>query len=261
MLWYIFQCCMTLGRLKRLKNLFIYSKEISLGNCVLCDKNDKVKSIATWNLQGLFIFMNPKKKQNIIDELYLMDQDVLCLQEVFEISLKKYIINELKYKYPYYLLGNIHKKYIIGDDSGLLVLSKYKIEFVKEYILPEAVFPDKLANKSILYFRVGNLNLVTTHLQSSYMKDVEYLAANEIKLLMKQSPFNQYIITGDLNNPDSHIHINKTKNNYHTTWNNKILDYIIPINYDNIKLKTNVSRRSIKNITDHNCLMSEINYL
>ncbi len=258
MLWYLIQSCLSLGRLKR---LFHFPIKIALGNTIFSNKNNIIKSIATWNLQGLFFFMNPTKTRNIINELKLLNEDILCLQEIFETSLKIKIINELKNKYPYYLLGNIDKKYIIGDDSGLLILSKYKIEFVKELILHDAFFPDRLANKSILYFKVGNLNLITTHLQSSQFKEASNISGEQIKLLMNDCPFNQYIITGDLNHTNPFKYINYHKNNIKTTCGNSILDYIIPINYPNIKLITSVSERSIKNITDHNCLTCKIDYL
>ena len=72
---------------------------------------------------------------------------------------------------PYYLIGINDKKYIIGEDSGLLVLSKYKIQFKVK--LDELLMPDKLANKSIIYFTIGRLNMMTTHLQSNSVENTQ----------------------------------------------------------------------------------------
>jgi len=243
--------------LKRLIR-FIKYDPMSITNSPPCNLNDKPLSIVTWNLQGLFLYMNNQKVKNIIHELLCLDQDILCLQEVFEDSLKSEIIHKLQKNYPYHLLGNCHKKYIIGEDSGLLVLSKYPIEFVKEIVLGESVMPDKLSNKSILYFKVGNLNLVTTHLQSSNMVPGGDIARDQIKLIVKESPFESYIITGDLNSDDACIHIDQPKNNTCVTWENEVLDYIIPINYPTMRLTTKVYDIDITNISDHKALIGKI---
>ena len=118
----------TLGRVRR---FCTKPKFMPLTNTGFCNPSNQPKSIVTWNIQGLFYFMYKKKQDNIIRELHNFDQDIICLQEVFEDSLKELIIYELGGKYPYYLLGNVDKRYIIGDDSGLLVLSKFKIDRFK----------------------------------------------------------------------------------------------------------------------------------
>ena len=221
---------------------------------------DKPLSIVTWNIQGLFCYLSDLKIKNIIKSLHTFNQDIICLQEVFEDSLKQIIIQKLSYKYPYYLCGNINKKYIIGEDSGLLILSKYKIKFIKEILLQDNYFPDKMANKSILYFKVGCLNLVNTHLQSSYMYNIQDISAKQIKLLIKESPFVEFIITGDLNNNNGFDYCCCEKNNHNFTWNNQILDYILPIKYSNLSIQTKVSDIDITNTSDHNPLCAMINY-
>ena len=107
---------------------------------------------------------------------------------------------------------------------------------------------------------MGCLNFATTHLQSSNMYEAEDMAGNQIKLLMNESPFDEYIIAGDLNNNEGYIHCNCTKNNYDTTWNNDILDYILNINYSTMDIKTNVHKMDITNISDHNPLCANLLY-
>ena len=225
---------------------------------------DKPKSIVTWNIQGLFMHMNDDKTRTILYQLKRMnDYDIICLQEVFENSLKDKIIYELRDNQPYYLLGDTYKRYLVGEDSGLMILSKYPIEFVKEHVLEEYNFPDRMANKTILYFKIGNLNLMTTHLQSNNMFDNTELSSKQLRQIIEFSPFEQFIITGDLNNNNSDKFLRKEKNNFDRTWVNQtnsinhskpdseILDYIFPHNYDNITVQVNVPKMDITNCSDH----------
>ncbi len=238
-----------------------FNHKHKITNSKRCNYLDKPTSIVSWNIQGLFYYLSSLRVNNIINSLQTFNQDIICLQEVFEDSLKTNIIQKLSHKYPYYLCGNICKKYIVGEDSGLLVLSKYKIEFIKEIFLNDNYFPDKMANKSILYFKIGCLNLVTTHLQSSYFYYIEDIAANQIKMIKHNSPFDNYIITGDLNNNQAYIYSGVSKNNDSNTWNNYILDYILPINLSTISVNTCVSTIDIKDTSDHNPLCATIEYL
>ena len=150
-------------RLKRL----CCSKDIKKTNCNESVSEDNPKSVLSWNIQSLFCFTTPLKVKNIIENLLIFNSDVICLQEVFEDSIKQQIIKELIDVYPYYLMGNTNKKYILCEDSGLLILSKYNINFVKEELINECVLPDKLCGKTIIYFSIGNINFSNTHLQAN----------------------------------------------------------------------------------------------
>lgn len=253
--------CNLLYCLRRITRCCHKKRELIEANSSYANPNQRIESVITWNLQGLFLFMYERKRKNILYELGLVTQDVICLQEVFEDYLKEDIIHHMKHTHPYYLMGNTHKKYIVGDDSGLLVLSKYPIQFVKEIVLDEALMPDSLANKSILYFKVGNLNMVNTHLQSSNMNEAEGIAESQVELLVKQAPFTQFLICGDLNTNLGHYFANEPKNNFTPTWRQDILDYILVKQYPNIQVQPVVSSRSIQDVTDHYPLSSKLHYL
>jgi endonuclease/exonuclease/phosphatase family metal-dependent hydrolase len=262
-----------LGRAKRIFPCF-RQRFHSLTNCGYTRVTDKPRSIVTWNIQGLFMHMNDDKTRNILYQLKRMnDIDIICLQEVFENSLKDKIIYELRDNQPYYLLGDTYKRYLVGEDSGLMILSKYPIEFVKEHVLEEYNFPDRMANKTVLYFKVGDLNLMTTHLQSNNMFDNTELSSKQLRQIIEFSPFEKFIITGDLNNNNSHKFLRKEKNNFDKTWLNQthvnllkgdskadseILDYIFPHNYDNITVQVNVPKMDITNCSDHFPLFCKI---
>ena len=253
--------CNLIKSLRRITRCCRKNKALILANSSYANPEQRVESVITWNLQGLFLFMYERKRRNILYEIGLLTHDVICLQEVFEDYLKEDIIHHMKQTHPYYLMGNTHKKYIVGDDSGLLVLSKYPIQFVKEIVLDKGVLPDSLANKSILYFKVGNLNMVNTHLQSSNMSQSESIAGSQIELLVNEAPFTQFLICGDLNTNVAYRYAGESKNNKAPTWNQDILDYILVKHYSNIQVTPKVSTRSIKDVTDHYALSSEIHYI
>ena len=261
----LFNWVCSIGRIYR----FCKSKKfMPLTNCNTVNTSDKPTSIVTWNIQGLFIHMNKTKTKNILNQLLFMKQtDIFCLQEVFEDHLKEEIIYTMKETHPYYLLGNTHKRYVIGEDSGLLILSKYPIQFVKEFVLDDYFFPDRMANKSILYFKVGCLNVMTTHLQSDNMFYNKDISNKQLKLIKYKAPFDKFIITGDLNNENAEQQLSIRKNNIINTWWNgyktkQILDYILPYNYEDILtvFSTSVPNIDITNISDHYPLKCQLIY-
>ena len=224
---------------------------------------DKPRIILSWNIQELFLFTNKLKIINIIKYLKRTNAEIICLQEAFEDKAKTMIIDKLKEKYPYHLIGNNDKSYIVGEDSGLLVLSKYPIKKIKFSPLTDLVLTDDLAKKGILYFQVQGVNFVNTHLQAFF----ETIAMNQIKQLKRENPFeNQnYIVAGDLNNNNAHVFFGVKQNNKSITFpeDNEILDYIIPINQikeNKIKIKTKVKKINLENTSDHYPIKGYIEY-
>jgi len=205
------------------------------------------KTIISWNIQELFLFRNTNKLNNVIKYLLTLNVDVICLQEVFEDQSKDIIIKMLSKNYPYYLLTNTTKKYILGEDSGLLVLSKIPINFNNEVFLEGLLFPDSFSNKTIMYFSIGKINFGTTHLQSSY-SNVSQL---QLQKLIETAPFKKFILVGDLNNNNVCKLTGTKQTNYNFTCENEIIDYIIPIGYKNIKIDVTVKNIDLLNTSDH----------
>tara|TARA_Y100001935_G_C17305696_1_gene512173 strand:+ start:1582 stop:2346 length:765 start_codon:yes stop_codon:yes gene_type:complete len=248
------KCCRFLRYFKRFHRLCCSNKKIEKTNCNGELHKNNPSSIISWNIQALFLFLFPQKMENIIHELKNLQSDVICLQEVFEDSYKEQIIKELKEKYPYYFIGTMDKKWKLGEDSGILILSKYDVKIEKEILLDNFVFPDYFCSRSIIYFTIGEYNFATSHLQSNQ----EDVSKQQLEILKKESPFEKYILLGDLNNNHSDEIMGVEKNNDTKTWNNDILDYILPINYNEIKLNVKVLPIDITNVTDHQPIFSTI---
>lgn len=248
----ILNCLSLITRVRRICCKQYYEKT----NCssIYCSRSEP-RSIVSWNIQSFFFYLTKQKVQNIILKLNEIDADVVCLQEVFDDSVKKKLIEDLKIKYPYFLLGSTDKKCIFGEDSGLLVLSKYNIRFHKEIYLEDLAFPDITAKKSVLYFSVGSLNLTNMHLQSNNYN----LSEKQIKEVLIKSPFQKFLFIGDLNNPKADEILSVEKNNDKYTWNNsRILDYIIPIQQNEIQLNIDVINIELRNTSDHSPVYSTI---
>ena len=218
-----------------------------------------IKKIMSWNIQELFWYSNPKKINNVIEYLKQSDCDVVCLQEVFEISsLEKILYNkDILKKYPFSITGCMKSKYLFGENSGLLVLANQPIKYVKFEPLFPFEFPDSFASKGVLYFTVGKRNFATTHLQSAN----ELIAAQQMRLAQDSSPFgSNFILLGDLNHRHADIYLRCKKNNYsRTSEDNTIIDYILPMNEKYCDIDVIVDNICLTGVSDHWPLIATFN--
>ena len=207
-------------------------------NLTSCKSIYKINTICTWNVQELFYYTNDTKLNSVIKYIRTCPAELICLQEVFEItSLNKIIKDQIiSEKYPYFVTGNMRSKYIFGENSGILVFSKYPITVQQWSPLDYMNFPDSFASKGVLYFSIGNKNFATTHLQS----EDEEIAAYQLKNIIKNSPFTNFILLGDLNHRFAHKICNKSINNHTKTHiSGRILDYIIPFCDEHLTIEVN----------------------
>jgi len=220
-----------------------------------------VREICSWNIQENFWYGSARKRRNILYHISCLDTDVLCLQEAFEPQILRAILHNktIRDKFPYFLSGDMKNKYIIGENSGLLVLSRYPLHFIDFKELPGAIFPDCMATKGVLYFTVGDLNCAVTHLQSGS----PVIAKKQLQFVMAQSPFsggsggsgaadaNNFIILGDLNLDNAETILGVERNNSEYTHSSeRIIDYILPI-YGAISIETIVPHFDLDNVSDH----------
>jgi len=213
-------------------------------------KKNKINKIISWNVQELWWHCyRGNKINNIVQYLIQSDADVICLQEVFEASsLRKIIYNvDIYKKFPYFLTGNQGRRFMIGETSGLLVLSKYPITFQSFRSLPIAVWPDIFASKGALCFTVANHNFMTTHLQSDNIN----IALQQLSAISSSCPFKKdYILLGDLNFATTGKFFEVISNNRIATCDTgEILDHIIPVLDKPMNIY--VDKINLTDISDH----------
>ena len=226
----------------------------------LLNTDIEINSITSWNIQELFWYCYKGEKINQI-LIYILSSEscVICIQEAFEIStLDAIIFNEdIKSKYPYFLTGSLANRFIIGENSGLLVLSKHPIIFKQFTPFHKTRWPDGFASKGALYFSTGGLNFINTHLQS----DDSAVACLQLKQILSENPFlDSTFLIGDLNLEYPQLFTNTLINNTQITHKDTktILDHIININRD-IDFTVCVDNNNLR-CSDHYPLVASIKY-
>jgi endonuclease/exonuclease/phosphatase family metal-dependent hydrolase len=100
---------------------------------------------------------------------HMTGPDVLVLTEVFLEEAKKRIRRSLAGWYPYWTTG-LGSDGLIGQDGGVMILSRWPILFQDEVVFGGGRGSDALADKGALYARIaapfGTLHVVGTHTQS-----------------------------------------------------------------------------------------------
>ena len=243
-------------RVNRFSNLGYYLKDEFMSSTQINYSSAKIRKIITWNVNGIFIYFNNEKLKKIIKVIHNLDADLICLQECFDNTIKDSIVNNLKFQYPYFISGSLKKRFIVGEDSGLLVLSKLPLEHVKFYSYKNSSGIDGwLSNKGVLYFRADGMNFANTHTQSEDLCycDMDYknnpsITKRQIKEILYNSPFGRsFILMGDLNNTFACQVLNIKNNNSEYTFidDKKCYDYIVSLSKENYV--SNVSVLKIQN--------------
>jgi len=155
-----------------------------------------------------------RKKQSIrapkiIQYLNAADFDLIVLQEVFDRSIQKEIAKGLIVNYPYQQMP-IKEGFTWKLSSGVMILSKYPIKFLKNVIFNTSKKSDKAAQKScvLVQVEIGSKTMLLggTHLDSKSQESryLQYeMTKNEIltPYLNDSIPF---YLAGDFNTSSSH---------------------------------------------------------
>jgi endonuclease/exonuclease/phosphatase family metal-dependent hydrolase len=172
---------------------------------------DKKKfKILTYNVDGLFWHFNSKIINKLISDLEkLMDKDIdiICLQEVWHFNLREKIMKIAKNKFWNIAIPSNKKRYLIGENSGLLTLSRLPILKQEIYTFNNRRGACALTYKSAQYLTIEiyknkTINMINTHLQSShlnYFQDFKKISLKQINEIIENSPFQDFLLTGDLN--------------------------------------------------------------
>ena len=215
----------------------------------------KPKSILSWNIRGLSLYIDADIRERIMNVILGFGTDILCLQECFDDDLREILCNRLLQTYPFYVSGNLSKRFVVGEDSGLMIFSKYPITNYKFFKYTDSFGADYMSNKGVIYVKIGDVNIATTHIQSEGCCGVctfrdKIVILSQINELIDNNPFdNKMIVCGDLNKTEAEFYFNSDKNNTQPTHESLLepIDYIISMNnsYDimaaPIELKNNPS--------------------
>jgi len=220
-----------------------------------------IKKICSWNIQELWWHCyRGNKINNLIHYIVHSDASVFCLQEAFDMDIQRLIITHPKIteKYPYYITGNQYNSYFLGENSGLIVLSDQPILFRQFTPFLHTTVPDCFASKGALYLTIGEINFITTHLQSDNIR----IALQQLAFIIFNSPFKEKtVLIGDLNIPDpfSPLHLERNNNN-HTHISGVTLDHILPL-FSDLSLSIDVDYINLKNTSDHWPLIASLNQI
>jgi exonuclease III len=257
----IINLILAIFRIKRFSNSRHYLKDECMISPQITYSTTRIRKIITWNTNGIFIYFNNNKLKKIIKTIHNLDADLICLQECFDNNMKNAIIENLKIQYPYFLTGSLKKRLIIGEDSGLLVLSKLPIQHVKFYNFKSSSGIDGwLSNKGVLYFTVDGVNFANTHTQSEALHycSIDYpdnpsVSKKQIGEIIENSPFGRnFVLMGDLNNSYACNVMRIPENNTEYTFMDDKMCYDYIVNLYRPELISDVSVIKLKdNPSDH----------
>jgi hypothetical protein len=203
------------------------------------NKNYLPEKIVSWNINEVLCFSTPHSQEIILKRLKIINADIICLQGVYNNRCRKFLIDNLKEIYQYYITGDLYQNYKLGEHSGLLIISKFPIIFNKIISFNKKSSIDNLCNKGVLYVTINNINIALAH--CSYYCDI-YLIENELSLIKETSPFQEYIVVGCLQHPEAYKSLTMLKNNncYTNIDKKSINDYILS-SYTTLKITINIS--------------------
>ena len=171
MLWGLFYKIYNLcSKKSKIPKIFKPDKDL------LLNKNNL--KIVSYNIDGLFahyIHLNYINISKYIRNLLLEEKvDVICLQEVWELSILNMIKKNINDLDLYYAQPPTNLKYCVGEHSGLLVISKYPIIYQDYLKYDQLNFTCSMTNKGLQHIKIyiNNLeyDIINTHLQSSFNK-------------------------------------------------------------------------------------------
>lgn len=206
MLWGLFYKIYNLcSKKSKIPKIFKPDKDL------LLNKNNL--KIVSYNIDGLFahyIHLNYINISKYIRNLLLEEKvDVICLQEVWELSILNMIKKNINDLDLYYAQPPTNLKYCVGEHSGLLVISKYPIIYQDYLKYDQLNFTCSMTNKGLQHIKIyiNNLeyDIINTHLQSSFNKcglmyqNTAELQLNQILNYINENNIEKCIILGDLN--------------------------------------------------------------
>jgi hypothetical protein len=239
----------------------VFDLETDFNNCpsYRYDNHDTPETILSWNVNEVLCFATPDSREKIVWHIKHFKPDIVCLQGLYNNNSRKYLIDQLKHLYQYFITGDLHQKYVLCEHSGLFILSKYPITFKKFVPYPNAKFPDTLCNKGVLYVKINYLNLILTDCHTHNTEHLQY----SMEILKRNSPFEEYIFVGSVMYDKVHESLRVHSNNLmYTNKDMTVTDYILSVS-KYIKLIVNVRHIDIRHVSYNYPIIARIqnNYM
>ena len=192
-------------------DIFNYDKGNIIKNIYSQNKNNDILNILSYNIDNLFVHYDFLKNKRLLNDLenifFRKDIDIICLQEVWNTNFKKKLISIAQKNNWNYAIPSNKKKYFIGENSGLVIFSKYTISEQRIHIYKNSKGACSLSNKSAQYVKIQlntnkEINVINTHLQSSHLnhyQDFRKTTIKQLEELISNSPYKNSLVVGDIN--------------------------------------------------------------
>ncbi|MCP4125051.1 MAG: sphingomyelin phosphodiesterase, partial [Bacteroidetes bacterium] len=164
----------------------------------------------TYMLTPPIAFSDQGTRAQHIDEA-VHDFDAILIQEVFDNSARSTLLGQLASEYPYQTavidLPNLL------EDGGIMIVSRWPIEYSQQMTWNDCNTPDCLANKGVMYARINKLgkkyHLFSTHQQAFNSNDdvaVRNLQMQQFNAFIdaQNIPVDEAVIFGGDMNVDKH---------------------------------------------------------
>ena len=199
----------------------------------------------SYNIQALFAFYDDDRISKLVE--WIRDQfleksiDVICLQEAFEFDIYDKLYEMVKQLSLYIMHPSIKRKMLIGENSGLVVISRMPLYNPSFYEYKVTANSCQCARKGMFNVQVlvndCRVNVVNTHLQSEH----DGIAINQFRSMIHTLKNQSTIILGDMNMSYATMskwilsnNIRSANSSEQTTFpsNQEQLDYCILYNLD-----------------------------
>jgi len=172
----------------------------------LNDTPERQIRIMSYNIQGLFPFYNIRRIVDLvrfIGDLFANNQvDVLCLQEAWEVDLLFRLYRLAQHHNLHIIHPPVDRKNGVGENSGLVVLSRFSLSYHSSFRFPVATGLDQMANKRAMYFTFAVngtvFKVINTHLQSDNL----VVSSKQLQSAITNAPpewNGHFLLIGDLN--------------------------------------------------------------
>ncbi|MFH1326874.1 MAG: endonuclease/exonuclease/phosphatase family protein [archaeon] len=183
----------------------------------------KIISLNIWGLPWPFSPSLKTRFKKIVKFLKKENPDIIFLQECWFFS----HVKKLKKEFPNYYFSH-YKRFLIGNQSGLVTMTKKKPLGIKFFMFPRPTterVDEFVSGKGILVTEIklngSNIFLINTHTFSRLYHKHKEVLFNQLKILkriIKKYP--SLIFVGDLNLTEKEF----------SNWNENFMSYVFPKN-------------------------------